>query len=115
MFFTSIIICILILFRNNIIYILYGNEYVKNSYLLIPLALWLFFSILNNLLGIQILVASGNQKKYSKAFNLSILIILVSNLVLIYFFGNIGAAFATLFGELSLSIMLIFQIKYLRK
>lgn len=115
MFFTSIIICILILFRNNIIYILYGTEYVKNSYLLIPLALWLFFSILNNLLGIQILVASGNQKKYSKAFNLSILIILVSNLVLIYFFGNIGAAFATLFGELSLSIMLIFQIKYLRK
>ncbi|EIT83975.1 putative O-antigen/teichoic acid transporter [Fictibacillus macauensis ZFHKF-1] len=111
---VSIIGVILVIFSNYIVNIIYGAEYIPYSYLLFPLTGWLIFSILNNLLGIQILVASGYQKEYSVAFQLSMISVFISNIVLGYYLGVYGVAFASLISEIVLTIALAFQLKKLK-
>ena len=80
------------------------GDYERYADLIIPLACWLFLSITNNFLGIQTLVARGYQKQYSRCFLISIVILIVLNLAFGYLFGAMGVAFATMLGELSLTV-----------
>lgn len=98
-----LIICL----QKMIVSILFGNEYVVYSTLIIPLCIWLILSILNNFLGIQMLVGAGYQKEYSKAFQFSLIVIILSNFILGKFIGLYGVAWATMISELSLSIILL--------
>lgn len=98
-----LIICL----QKMIVSILFGNEYVAYSTLIIPLCIWLILSILNNFLGIQMLVGAGHQKEYSKAFQFSLIVIILSNFILGKFIGLYGVAWATMISELSLSIILL--------
>lgn len=98
-----LIICL----QKMIVSILFGNEYVAYSTLIIPLCIWLILSILNNFLGIQMLVGAGYQKEYSKAFQFSLIVIILSNFILGKFIGLYGVAWATMISELSLSIILL--------
>ena len=95
---------VLIGLRDFIINIVYGEEYIAYAYLTIPLGIWLVCSILNNVLGIQILVASGNQKIYSRCFLISVVALVGLNFLLGYFFGAIGVAYATMIGEAILTV-----------
>ena len=97
-------VLLLIFMRSLIIEVLYGTEYIQYSNLIIPLACWLFFSIANNFLGIQILVARGYQKQYSRCFMISLLILVALNLLGGYLFGASGVAIATMLGEGVLTI-----------
>ena len=97
-------VVIMILMRNIIIRIIYGADYIQYANLIIPLACWMFFSITNNLLGIQVLVARGYQKQYSKCFMLSIFLLIVLNLIMGYLWNAIGVAIATMLGEFVLAI-----------
>ncbi len=61
--------CVIIAFKNQVIGLLFGPEYVEYSSIVILLLLQTIFAIFNNFIGVQSLVASGNQKGYSRAFS----------------------------------------------
>lgn len=106
-----IIISLIMIFSSKLIVnILYGFEYSMYSQVLIPLIFWMILSILNNLLGIQILVASGHLKEYSISFRIGVVAILLFNIVLGNLGGMNGIAIAAMLGELTLTIAIIIQI-----
>ena len=97
---------IIVIFKEKIISLAFGDEYVYYSVIIIPLMMWVVFSILNNFLGIQILVASGNQQTYSKAFTLSSVVSIFFNISLGFLFGIYGVAIAAPVGEILLAFLL---------
>ncbi|MGA4516272.1 oligosaccharide flippase family protein [Solibacillus silvestris] len=101
----------LLLGSNFLVEILFGSEYSSYSNILIPLTVWMIFSISNNFLGIQILVASGHQKDYSGAFKIGIGAIIITNLTLGVYFGLYGVAYAAMISEIVLTIAIILKIK----
>ena len=104
----------IILFTKKLVTILYGNEYTSYYLLLVPLVCWLLLSITNNLLGIQVLVASGHLKEYSIAFEISAVSIVLSNIILGILWGAYGVAVATMISEFIMTITCILQIKRIR-
>lgn len=104
---------IIMIFNNSIVKLLFGNEYAASSMILIPLGIWFVLSIINNFLGIQILVASGHQKEYSNAFLISAVASIVLCLALGKNFNMLGIAGATLISELILTVLLVCRIKNL--
>ena len=65
----------------------------------------------NNFLGIQILVASGNQKRYSYSLVIGSISIVLSNIILGYLFNIYGIAFAAMIGEIILSLSLYYNVR----
>lgn len=106
---------VIILFRNIIVDILFGNEYSNYSIIVIPLVLQFLFAIFNNFLGIQIFVASGNQKRYSNALVIGCVLIVVFNIILGKLYGIYGIATASTLSEMSLTIALLFNYKKILK
>lgn len=84
--------------------------YSNSSMILAPLCLWFVLSVVNNFLGIQILVASGHQKEYSNAFLISAVMSIVLYFILGKLLGMFGIAFATFFAELALTILLLIRV-----
>lgn len=103
----GIIIFILIVFRKIIIELYLGKSYIEYSNLLIPLLIWSGISIINNFLGIQILVASGHSKEYKNSFMISIIISILLNFLLIFRFGIYGLAYSNLVSELVFMLILL--------
>ena len=101
----------LILGSKWLVDLLYGSEYSKDYILMIPLVFWLFFSVLNNLFGTQILVASGNVKEYSSAFKYGVLISVILNITLGLKMEALGVAIATALSEGSLMVIMMINIK----
>ncbi|MGI6333611.1 MAG: oligosaccharide flippase family protein [Saccharofermentanales bacterium] len=106
----SIVALVLILFSKEITHIVLGAEYSPYHTLLLPLSIWLLVSVVNNFLGIQILVASGRAKEYSHAFNLGVIAIVLLTLIFGYFGGLNGVASATAAGEGVLTLLLVIKI-----
>lgn len=101
---------VLIIFRTSVINIAFGSEFAQYASLLIPLLVWMMASILNNFLGIQILVASGRQRIYSISFTISIFLLIVYNLVFISRWRLWGIAMAAAVSEITLSVVLIMAV-----
>lgn len=95
----------------TLIGIIYGSEFSVYWRLLVPLIFWMLLSILNNLLGIQILVASGHLREYSISFKIGVTAIVFSNIILGSLFEMYGVAIAAMLGELTLTMALVFHIK----
>lgn len=102
---------ILIVLRSWIVMLVFGEEYVAYSDIIIPLCLWLILGITNNFLGIQTLVASGHQKEYSKAFTIGAAFSVLLNIVLGKMWSLYGVAWAAFFSEFVLTVALIYNIK----
>lgn len=105
---------IIIVFNKIIIIKLFGKEYAEYSLIIIPLILQFIFAAINNFLGIQILVASGNQELYSKAFFIGCIAIIISNIVLGKLYGIYGVSIAAALGEFVLTISLCINLKRLK-
>ena len=103
----SAVVC---LFSRQVVSILFGAEYVSKSYWVFPLLLWMNLSIFNAFTGVQSLLASGNDKRYSKCFQIGVAFTVAVNFVLIYLFKGDGAAYAPAISEFFLSILLIREI-----
>jgi len=101
----------IILLRKQLILIAFGKEYLEYSAIIIPLVLWMLFSVINNFMGIQFLVASGNQKLYSCAFTIGSLITVGLNVLLGLILGIYGVSAAAPIGEVSLTVLLYFGVK----
>lgn len=97
-------VVIIVILKDWLISFAFGNDYLGYAELIIPLAIWMFFSIANNFLGIQTLIARGYQKQYSRCFLISIVVLVVLCLALGYIAGAMGVAIATLIGELVLTV-----------
>ena len=103
-------ICIVLL-RKQLVFILFGNEYLNYSIIVIPLICQFIFAMINNFLGVQYLVANNQQSLYSKAFFVGCLGIVISNLILCSFFGIYGVSVASFVGEFILTLSLVYEIR----
>lgn len=102
---------ILIIWSEAVIKLLYGSEYSSFSGVMIPLTIWMVLSVLNNLIGIQILVASGHTKEYSRGFRIGLIALLLLNIIIVPFGEIYGVAIATMLSEFTLTIALIYYVK----
>lgn len=98
-------------FSKTMVEIIFGKEYAKFYYWVIPLLAWLIVSIDNNFSGIQILLGSGHDRQYSKCFQIGVICTILLNLVLIYFWGGNGASVAPVLSEIVLGILLRIEIR----
>ena len=105
----------IIVLRNQLISIAFGKSYLIYSIIIIPLVIWMLLSVINNFLGIQYLVASGNQKLYSQAFTISSLITVVLNVFLGLIYGIYGISIAAPIGEACLTILLFLNGKKVKE
>ena len=102
---------IIIIVRKSLISMLFGAEYATHSELIIPLSIWMVLSIINNLLGIQILVASGHSKEYSKAFQIGVAAMIILNIIFGKIWHTLGIAVAAMISEAVLTMALVYNIK----
>lgn len=96
----------------------YHLYWVKNKIegflpIAVLLTFWMFFSVLNNILGIQTLSAAGHSRSYSSSFKFVAIFTLILMIVLIHYWQNIGAAISMFLGELSLTILLFGKVQKL--
>lgn len=103
------------LFSKNIVFIAFGPNYSSYYYWILPLLFWIILSINNNFLGIQILLASGHDKEYGISFQFGVVVTIISNLLLVKFYGGNGASVAPAISEFILSLMLVFQINKIKR
>lgn len=97
-------------FHKPIVRVAFGAVYEDYAMLVIPFIVWVFISIVNNFLGIQILVASGHQKEYGKAFSISVMIMLPIMAVFGYMYDAYGIATASMCSEGILTFLLLKDI-----
>ncbi|WP_445114564.1 flippase [Acinetobacter sp. WZC-1] len=101
-------------FSEKIITLIYGMSFQSYSYILAIMMIWLFFSVINNIIGIQYLSALRKDKFYTFSFVVASLVTVILNLVLIpHLFIN-GVLISMITGEILLSICmlaLIFRFK----
>lgn len=93
-------------FAKTIVQVLFGAEYAMHYIWLYPLLAWLVVAIDNNFWGIQLLLGSGHDREYGKAFNISVVATIFVNFVAIYFWGALGASLAPLLSEAILNFLL---------
>lgn len=105
---------VVIAFRNTVIGVAFGREYIDYAHIVVPLLIWSMLGVLNNFLGIQMLVGSGHQKEYSKAFVIGFISNILLCIGLVPWLDSLGAALATMLGELTLTLMLVVQIRHIK-
>lgn len=93
--------------RASIVTLLFGVEYLECADALIPLAVWVLLGIVNNLMGVQLLIPFGYQRLYSLLIILDSLLSLALNVSLGPLFGAMGVASAVAISEAVLSIALL--------
>lgn len=103
------------IFSECIIKFMYGSEFSAYSYILVIMMIWLFFGVINNIIGIQYLSASKNDKYYMYSFFIAGIITVILNIVLIPYFLINGILFSMIFGEILLTICMIYFISRLKK
>ena len=107
--FFTIISIVIILLKDTIINIAFGSEYVLYSSIMIFLLIQTIFAIYNNFLGVQTLVASGNQKNYSRAFSRAAIFMGSIYLLVFILFNGEKALYAVgIASAISESILTIF-------
>ncbi|WP_195245496.1 flippase [Clostridium celatum] len=92
--------------------LLCGGAYVDYSDILKIHAFWLVASIVNNFLGIQLLIGMGQGKYYTRAFVVAGIITIGTQLLLVSPLSVFSIPTGMLIGEVVLTIIMIFIIKY---
>lgn len=110
--FVTVLCILLYMFNRDIVFILYGHNFAKYTCILKYMTFWIFLSILNNFLGIQYLIGSGNSKYYSRSFVMSAITTLVLFITLIKSNSFNAIIIGTSLGELVLTLVMICYIKF---
>lgn len=90
--------------------LLYGQEYKAYAFVLNVLFIWFLFGVINNFIGIQFLIGSGNGKVYRKAFVYAGIGTLLMYITIKYL-AITGVVLSMLGGEVLLTIAMLFLIK----
>ena len=98
-----------------IVGLVFGEQYLADSIVLIVMCLWVFTGILNNFLGTQALIGSGHSKRYTISFLISLICNLTMTVIFTHSWGLYGVAFANLISEIILTLILLPQVFYLKK
>lgn len=102
------------IYSSEIVNIVYGSRFQSYSYILAVMMIWLFWGVLNNIIGIQYLTAMRKDKFYTFSFFIAGFTTVALNLCLVpYFFIN-GILFSMIIGEILLTVImlsLIFRFK----
>lgn len=93
--------CYVIINSRDILLFVCGNQYTTAQSSLIVLMLCTIALALTNLLGNQILLPKGDEKRYSISVFVGMIIDMALNFILIPKYGSLGAAIATLETEIS--------------
>ena len=88
-----------------------GDEYDKAANLMKILSPIIIIIGLSNVFGIQYLIPSGQDKKFTISIICGAVTNLVLNIPLIYFFKSYGAAIATVIAESTVTFMMYFFIR----
>ena len=97
---------------NSMNYWFFGPGYEPVAKLMIAFSPIVIVLGLNNITGVQYLIATGHDKTFTKSVVIGAIANLIINLVLIKTIGTIGAVLASVFAE---TLILIIQLMYLRK
>ncbi|MFW2175820.1 flippase [Acinetobacter guillouiae] len=98
----------------KIVTLIFGASFQSYSYILAIMMVWLFFGVINNIIGIQYLSALRKDKFYTFSFVVAGLVTVILNLVLIPHLLINGVLISMITGEILLSICmlaLIFRFK----
>lgn len=97
----SIPLIIGILFTSDfLICFIYGDAYISSSYVLKVLSISLLISPIGYLLGSRVMLITGNEKKMMIPVMAGAVINVISNFILIRLLKEIGAAIASVVGEI---------------
>lgn len=107
----SLISMVVIIFREQIVWVVLGQNFLDAANLLIVMAFLPLLSIVSNLMGTQILVASGHTKEYSRAFLRGALVSISLYFVLGYYFSIWGVVTAAIVGEMFSLLMLYIEVR----
>lgn len=109
---VSLMVIFVVIFNaNNILNIFYGSDLTQYSYILKIMMLWLFFGVVNNVVGIQFLSAKKLDVFYLKSFIFAGLITLLLNFFLIPKLVMDGILYSMVIGELVLTFSMLFLIR----
>lgn len=107
----AVCLAAIVLLRKPLIGLLFGDDYLSCADALIPLALWVLLGVVNNFLGVQLLIPFGCQAIYSKLILTDSILSLVLNVVLGAAFGAMGVASAVAIAEAVLTVLLFFSLR----
>lgn len=88
--------------------LLYGNDYITSSYVLKILSLALLISSIGYLLGSRVMLVTDHENKMIIPVGIGAITNVICNLILIPRFNEVGAAIASVIGELV--VMIIYLI-----
>lgn len=106
----ALCLAVIVVLRKPLIGMLFGEDYLPCADVLIPLAFWVILGVVNNFLGVQLLIPFGNQAAYSKLILADSLLSLVLNFVLGAAYGAMGVATAIAVSEAALTALLFFNL-----
>lgn len=89
----------------------FGPGYEKVPYLIVCFSPIILIIGMSNVLGLQYLIPMGRDSQYSIAITVGAIINLCLNLILIRMFWSFGACFATVFGELCITIIMFVFVR----
>lgn len=101
---------IVAIFSNEIITLVYGFGYQIYSYILAVMMIWLFFGVVNNIIGIQYLSAMRKDKLYTSSFIVAGLVTVLLNFILIPHLLINGILVSMIFGEILLTLCMLGRI-----
>lgn len=101
----------LLIFSNDIIVLLAGNEYLSAATSLQLLSIGLLFAVFGGIVTRCINIPLGLEKNNTKASIIAGLENIVLNLPLIYYFSENGAAFSTVLAEATVLIYCVYKLK----
>ncbi len=90
----------------------FGIEFEKVIYLICILAFLIYAIGFNNVIGVQYLISTNNEKVFTKSVIFGAIINFILNIIFIKLFGAIGACISSVIAETSI---LIYQIVYISK
>ena len=99
------------LFAKPLLHLLYGNSMAGQVHLFASFSVWAFFSLVNTLLGLHYLIASGHPKAYGRSIFWSALLTVALFLVLIRPLAGWGALGAVVAGELLQTALMLLAIR----
>jgi PST family polysaccharide transporter len=95
------------LFARPILHLLYGTRLLAEAHLLATFSIWSFLSLLNTLLGLHYLIASGHAKAYGRSVFWSALVTVILFVTMIPHFGSWGSLISVLAGELVQTVLML--------
>lgn len=99
------------LFARPILHLLYGDKMAGQVPLFASFSVWAFFSLVNTLLGLHYLIASGHAKAYGRSIFWSALLTVALFLTLIKPLAGWGALASVVAGELLQAALMLLAIR----